>query len=49
MLALTTTILSLITGTKFVLGLHERKNYSTQEPDQDVRKYSHNPTTFITL
>ena len=49
MLALTTTMLSLITGTKFVLGLHERKNYSTQQPDQDVRKYFHNPTTFITL
>ena len=35
-LALTTTTLCLITGTKFVLALHERKNYSTHNPNQDV-------------
>ena len=40
MLALIITIMSLVTGTKFVLALHERKNYSTQAPDQDVRRQS---------
>ena len=35
-LALTATTLCLITGSKFVLALHERKNYSTHNPNQDV-------------
>ena len=42
MLALIITIMSLVTGTKFVLALHERKNYSTQAPDKDVRNIQNN-------
>ena len=37
-LALVMTILWLIAGTKFVMSLHERKNYATHNPNQDVRK-----------
>ena len=35
-LALVATILWLIAGTKFVMSLHERKNYATHNPNQDV-------------
>merc|ERR1712106_274076 len=36
-LALVITTLWLIAGTKFVMSLHERKNYATHNPNQDVR------------
>jgi len=35
-LALVMTILWLIAGTKFVMSLHERKNYATHNPNQDT-------------
>merc|ERR1712106_623999 len=49
MLALIITIMSLVTGTKFVLALHERKNYSTQAPDQDTCDWLLFWFTFILL
>ena len=36
-LALVMTTMWLIAGTKFVLSLHQRKNYATHNPNQDVR------------
>ena len=33
---LTVFCLCLITGTKWLLGLHERRNYVTHNPNQDV-------------
>jgi len=46
-LALTATTLCLITGTKFVLGLHERKNHATHMPNQDTCDWGLYWFTFI--
>ncbi len=37
LLALTATLLWLIAGTKFVLGLYDRINYVMHRPNNDVR------------
>ena len=37
LLALTLTLLWLIAGTKFVLGLYDRINYVMHRPNNDVR------------
>merc|ERR1711892_842688 len=48
-LALTATTLCLITGTKFVLALHERKNYSPHNPNQDTCDWGLYWFTFIII
>jgi len=48
-LALTATALWLITGTKFVLGLHERKNHDTHRPNQDTCDWGLYWFTFILI
>merc|ERR1711887_176657 len=48
-LALTATTLCLITGTKFVLALHERKNYTTHNPNQDTCDWGLYWFTFILI
>jgi len=48
-LALTATTLCLITGSKFVLALHERKNYATHNPNQDTCDWALYWFTFIII